>query len=244
MVRGSRRLRDAAGPVANLLVVALLVVAMGPVAAQDEDPRTPSDAMPGHTPVETGEGFAKFEVHGTSDVAVRLIFNFLSDTDPYTLRLHGDETLVESVLTWESELTDLDLCLRNATGVTLRCSNHGMEAQETLNPLPLLTVNGSRAEHLVLDAGALASVGPPTNGSLAVVEGEVWDPMGFLGLVDPAQGVPYLLEVWVYTVPAEATHSPFEPEPEPEPQPEPQPAGVPGPDQPTRPVGPLGALPI
>lgn len=181
--------------------------------SKDEPARTPSDAMEVE-PEQTGEGWAKFTVTGQASLAVdsQVLFSFFGSEDEFPIRIQGDETLIEILLTWDSEYADLDCRIAGQSGGAA-CTNHGMPFQENLNPIPVFQeTNGSQAEYaaITLDRLPFDDEDYPVDTEIVVWEDEVWEPEAAPGEADSSQGLSYTVEVWVYTVPTEPAHDPFQ----------------------------------
>lgn len=185
--------------------------------SSDPEARTPSDAMPNQTAAETGDGYAKFEVEGQASPAVdtQVAFSHLVDADAYDVKLQDDVTLVEVLVTWESDHADLDCQISWDDGSAYQCTNHGMRTQQEIEDAVGVAifqdVNASQWEHLALSPSEL-DVDPddfPLDGTLEIREDEVWEPTSAPAEVDESLGgLPYTVQVWVHTVPAEPSHKP------------------------------------
>lgn len=185
-------------------------------ASSDPEARTPTGAMPDQEPAETGEGYAKFEISGQASLAVdtQVAFSHLADSDDYAIVLADDITLIEVVLTWESEHADLDCMIEWTGSGANRCTNHGMDTQEQIDDTAVWfqSVNGSQWEHLAMTPDQVDADDEdfPLDGTLRIDEDEVWEPTAApheaSGSLD---GLSYTVEVWIHTVPAEPSHHPM-----------------------------------
>lgn len=195
-------------------------------AAKEDEPRVPVDALDVE-PAQTGEGWARFDLEGTSDFA----FNTYSfDTgacsstaggqplpvgnrcnDVYNLTLQGDETRVEAVLTWESEMTDLHMYFLDDNGKKVEDSTHGQVfindvcATAASDCLYFFPPNASTWEYLRLTDDILGA----GEWGLEVDDRNNWD-SAHASTLAGGEGPAYQLSVWVHTVPPTETHHPGE----------------------------------
>lgn len=219
------------GPTIAAVIAAVLVATAAGGALAGHGGGTPDDAIPGHTPAHTEHGVAYWNITGHSQLSVDAGFfggagacptTFIVGlpagdqcVDTYNLTLDGTETLVEVRLSWESDLTDLNLLLRDAQGEIVNNSVHGQVfinevCEAPLNPfgecLFTFTPNGTTQEYLSADASQLAA----GDWSIEVLDANNWRPEHVTDAATGGDGVPYTLEVWVSTLPgAEPTHDPF-----------------------------------
>lgn len=186
--------------------------------ANASEPRTPTDAMPGREPADSGDGWAKFEVAGEAnpragvDAASQCLFEPCVRFIPLTVR--GDETLIEVALTWDSEMADIDLAIQDGRNNSVVSSSHGQvfynqvcEQVPVLGECVFIEPNGTTWEHVVVEADQTATAGTVgTEWAVVVKSDNVWSPEAVAALGDG--GAAFTLEVWVHTVPAEASHQP------------------------------------
>lgn len=172
-----------------------------------DGPRTPDQAMPGYEPSETGEDWARYEIQGTADFSIS-IYALRANLDDtmYNLTVRKDVERVEALLTWESDLSDLNLHLVNDRGERMLSSAHGMVATDPVGSLPLITPNGTTWEYLTWTTAQEAT--PPGDYNLEVSEWNNWDPQAAAGNTPASDGLPYALVVWVYTTPTEPANRP------------------------------------
>lgn len=183
--------------------------------------RTPSGALPGHDPVETGEGWARFRVEGTADFSTQVPFTAINSGDhDVNLTVLGDEVLVEAALTWDDEMADIDLVLQTQADRTVNQSSNGQVfANQVCSPDPtgICADEANKDdpalwEYLTVGPDVLGDVDPDDGGErwrIRVTEYDVWSPDGVAAAyAGQGQGVAWTLEVWVYTVPAEPSHHP------------------------------------
>lgn len=183
------------------------------ITGEDPEPRTPSDAMPGYEPAETGDGWARFEITGHSVFAVDNWYaqgGACGEIRPdgcnyhYNLTVQGDVTLVEAQLTWDSEYVDIDLHYHNSDDKELEGSRHGQVFTDQLPGDGSFGGNGTTWEHLTTSADEYGA----GDYYFRVREKNNWDPDNVAGLTPAGDGVPYTLTVWVHTVPAEPSNHP------------------------------------
>lgn len=187
----------------------------GDDGASANDTRTPSDAMPGQDPAETAEGMAHFSIQEQANPAARTSFVGQAGTcqdsiqgNPipagelctwrYNFTVAGDETRVAIALDWDSEMADLSLRFVDDRGTSVMGSEHGMVAAEPVSGF-ILPPNGTTWEYIRFSSDF--EVIEPGDYTIEVEEYNIWDPQS-------ATGLPWTLDVWVYTVPTDATHHP------------------------------------
>lgn len=195
--------------------------------SQEETARVPTDAMDAD-PVETGDGWAHFQMEESSRFAFGAFFALVLEAGPcednvgpapvggrcsrtYNLTLQGDVEMIEVRLTWESERTDLFLGLSDPNGKTIDEGRHG---QVFINDVCDATVgsclyffppNGTTWEYVALGADKLQ---PDGAWSITVRDQNNWETGHVQGMAG-GEGPTYTLDVWVYTVSAEPTHNPL-----------------------------------
>lgn len=192
----------------------------GEPTPKEEAGPDPAEAMPDRDPAETGDGWAHFEIQDTAAFAFRWYVGSAGTcgssaggvtlppgtgcTFTYNFTLQEGVTLVEVALTWDSDLTNLNLKLLDDNGASLQESTHGMEAAT----LPLQNSNGSTWEYLRFGGDTYE----PQPMGIEVREYNNWDPAAVQGYIDRQTGgdggLPYTLDVWVYTVPQDPSHHP------------------------------------
>lgn len=191
---------------------------------EDPQPRTPDDAMPGHDPVEAEPGRARYEITGTSQFAFKLRNGEVGPcggtaptgshcSDAYNLTLQGDETRIEVLVQWDGERTDMHLVVRNPDGRRVANSVHGQVfLSETCEQVPGNCVftwwppNGTTWEYVSLPDGTSDLY--EGDWTIQIDDENNWQQGHLTALAGQGEGVPYTLEVWVYTVPADPAHDP------------------------------------
>lgn len=179
---------------------------------EDDGPRTPDDAM-AVAPVETGEGWAHYQLDRSTTFALNAFYaNIDSDVYRHNLTLQGDETLVEVLISWESEQMDMNMLVLNEDGKTMDNSAHG---QVFINQfcgligecIFVFPPNGTTWEYINFGA-ELIEEGRTGQWTIHIEERNNWEAGHVQQQATGDGGIPYTLDVWVHTVPAEPTQHP------------------------------------
>lgn len=181
---------------------------------EESSPRTPADAMD-PDPAETGEGWARFDIQGTSapNAQVSIVQAGTCPTGlaegqsaptgsqctyTHNLTLQEDVVRVEVALTWNPGTTDLNLVVRDDNDAPAAQSNHG--AEDIPGLLLVTPSNGTTWEYVDL-------VGPDDLGTGTwTVNVQEYNNLDTEAAT--SGGTPWTLQVWVYTVESDVQHHP------------------------------------
>lgn len=190
--------------------------------------RTPDDAME-PAPADAEPGMAHFRIEETSQFAFHADVVDVGEcgtsvqsnpvpagsqcSDRFNLTLRNDVTRVEVLVQWEGERTDLNLLLNDPNGKNIESSSHGQVfinrvCEHPANPIGecifVWAPNGTTWEYVTLPAEKVE----PGTWTIHVGDKNNFEQGHVESAAGQGEGVPYTLDVWVYTVEADPVHDP------------------------------------